>query len=191
LGSPIAVSFEDWKTPLGAVKCDLELADAIIKAGKTAAQDEIAHLQEHSCEVQLPFLQTVAPQLKIACICMGWQEIEYAQELGKAIFEAVRKTKRNAIIIASSDFTHYEEAGVAEKKDRAAIAKLLGMDEAGFLETAEALQVSACGAGPIAAAMHYSKLAGAKKCELLKYTNSGEATKDYSSVVGYASLAIR
>ena len=121
---------------------------------------------------------------------MGYQEMEYAAELGKAIFDAVRKTGRDAIVVASSDFTHYESEKSAMEKDKPAIARLVAMDEKGFEDMVDDRNLSICGHGPIAAAMSYSKLAGAKKCELLKYTNSGDATGDHESVVSYASLAI-
>jgi AmmeMemoRadiSam system protein B len=189
-GTPVSVSFEDWKTPLGEIKCDVQLAEAIVKGSGIARRDELAHFSEHSSEVQVPFLQTVAPQARMVGICMGYQDIDSAVDLGKAIFAAIKSAKRNAIVIASSDFTHYEPAESAKKKDTPAIERLLALDEKGFEELAEARSLSICGHGPIAAAMHYAKLAGAKKCELLKYTNSGEATGDLGSVVSYASLAM-
>lgn len=190
LGTPISVSFDDWKTPIGEVKADVELADAIVKAGKIARRDELAHLREHSVEVQLPFLQEACPNAAFVGICMGVQELPAARDLGKAIFDAVQKLKRNAIVIASSDFTHYESADSAKKKDMPAIERLAGLDEAGFERVVREGDLSICGHGPISAAMYYARLAGAKNCELLKYTNSGEATGDKSSVVAYASLAI-
>ena len=190
MGMPVSVSFEDWKTPLGEIRCDSGLAEEIVKGGKIARKDGLAHMNEHSSEVQVPFLQLCAPDARMVGICMGWQDIATAQDLGKAIFAAVKKTGRNAIVIASSDFTHYEAAGVARKKDMAAIAKLLALDEEGFEEMCEEKNLSICGHGPIAAAMHYAKLSGAKSCELLKYTNSGEQTGDESQVVAYASLSI-
>jgi AmmeMemoRadiSam system protein B len=190
MGLPISVSFDEWKTPLGEIKCDAELAEAIVKAGKVAKRDEMAHMNEHSSEVQVPFVQMCAPTAKMVGVCMGWQDFEPAKDLGHAIFDALKKTKRNAIVIASSDFTHYESAESAKGKDMPAIKKLLAMDEEGFEKMADEKDLSICGHGPIAAAMHYAKLAGAKKCELLKYTNSGEASGDYGSVVAYAALAI-
>lgn len=190
LGTPISVSFDDWKTPIGEIRADMELADAIVKAGKIARRDELAHLREHSVEVQLPFLQESSPNASFVGICMGAQELPSARELGKAIFDAVRKLKRNAIVVASSDFTHYEPADSARKKDARAIERLLGLDEAGFERVVREGDFSICGHGPISAAMYYARLAGAGKCELLKYANSGEATGDNASVVAYASLAI-
>ena len=190
VGTPISVSFDDWKTPLGEVKCDVALAQAITDADKMARRDETAHLNEHSSEVQVPFLQVAAPTARMVGICMGWQDIGAAETLGNAIFAAVKKTKKNVIVIASSDFTHYEPAEMARKKDLPAIDFLLKLDEAGFEEVVEERALTICGHGPIAAAMHYAKLCGAKRCELLKYTNSGEATGDEKSVVAYAALAM-
>lgn len=190
VGTPISVSFDDWKTPLGEMKCDAELAQAICDSDKMARRDETAHLNEHSCEVQVPFLQIAAPRAKMVGICMGWQDIGAAETLGRAINAAVAATRRNAIVIASSDFTHYEPAEKAREKDMPAISLLEKMDEAGFEEVVEERGLTICGHGPIAAAMHYAKLCGAKKCELLKYTNSGEAAGDNKSVVAYAALAI-
>ena len=189
-GTPVSVSFDDWQTPLGGIKCDADLAAAIIDSGKIAQRDESAHFSEHSSEVQVPFLQVCAPHARMVAICMGWQDYDSAAGLGKAIFDAVKITKHNAIVIASSDFTHYEPAESAKKKDMAAIEKLLALDGKGFEELVDSRSLSVCGHGPIAAAMHYAKLAGAKKCELLRYTNSGETTGDGGSVVAYASLAI-
>jgi len=190
IGTPISVSREDWKTPLGELKCDTELADAIVSEGKIARRDETAHQQEHSCEVQLPFLQLAAPQARIVCICMGWQDEKSAEDLGKAIFAAAKKTKRNIIVIASSDFTHYESAQSAKEKDTQAISLLEKMDTAGFESLVDARDLSICGHGPIAAALVYSKLAGAKKCELLHYTHSSEITGDGGEGVAYGALAI-
>ena len=153
-GTPISVSFDDWKTPLGEIKCDAGLAEAIVAAGKIARRDEIAHFSEHSSEVQVPFLQLCAPQARMIAICMGWQDYDSAAGLGKAISDAVKKTRKNAIVIASSDFTHYEPAGVAREKDMAAIEKLLALDEKGFEEMVDSRSLSICGHGPIAEAMH-------------------------------------
>lgn len=190
MGTPISISREDWKTPLGEVKCDIELADAIVAAGKIAARDETAHLQEHSCEVQLPFLQICAPQARVVCICMGWQDEKSAEDLAKAIFAAARKLKRSIIVIASSDFTHYESAESAKEKDMQAIELLRSMNAEGFESLVDARDLSICGHGPIAAALLYTRLAGAKKCELLKYTHSSEVTGEGGEGVAYASLAI-
>ncbi|MFA6328193.1 MAG: AmmeMemoRadiSam system protein B [Candidatus Micrarchaeia archaeon] len=189
-GTPISISREDWKTPLGELRCDTELVDAIVAESKIARRDETAHAREHSCEVQLPFLQLVAPQARTVCICMAWQDEKSAQDLAKAIFAATRRLKRNAMVIASSDFTHFESAQSAKEKDVPAISLLEKMDAVGFESLVDARDLSICGHGPIACALMYSRLAGAKKCELLKYTHSSEVTGEEGEGVAYASLAI-
>ncbi|MFA6214133.1 MAG: AmmeMemoRadiSam system protein B [Candidatus Micrarchaeia archaeon] len=190
MGTPISVSREDWKTPLGEMKCDTQLADAIVAGSKIARRDESAHMGEHSSEVQLPFLQMAAPSARIVCICMAWQDEKSAQDLAHAVFEAARRLKRNIIVIASSDFTHYESAQSAKAKDAPAISLLEKMDAAGFEGLVDARDLSICGHGPIAAALFYSALAGAKKCELLRYTHSSEVTGGKGEGVAYAALAI-
>jgi hypothetical protein len=190
MGLPIAVSYEDWQTPIGLVKCDLELAKEIVSCSSIAKHDEVAHLQEHSCEVQIPFLQLSASSFKFVSICMGWQDKESAKELANAIYSAAKNTKRNILLVASSDFTHYEPAEVAQKKDMEAIQKILSFDAEGFEDLVEKKDLSICGHGPIATAIFYSKFLNAKKAELLKYTNSGETSGDFESVVAYASIAI-
>ncbi|MCX8197216.1 MAG: AmmeMemoRadiSam system protein B [Candidatus Micrarchaeota archaeon] len=189
MGLPVAVSLEDWQTPLGKIECDKELASAIISSRKVAQHDEQAHFYEHSCEVQLPFIQFFLPSARLVSICMGFQDLASAQSLAAAVFEAAVKTKRQILLVASSDFTHYEPAPQAEKKDRQAIDYILKLDEAGFQNLVEEKGLSICGHGPIATAIAYSKLAGAKECQLLKYTNSGYTSMDFESVVAYASLA--
>ncbi|MFA6907836.1 MAG: AmmeMemoRadiSam system protein B [Candidatus Micrarchaeia archaeon] len=189
-GTPISVSREDWKTPLGELRTDTELVDAIVAEGKIARRDEAAHAGEHSCEVQLPFLQLAAPHARIVCICMAWQDEKSAQDLAKAIFAAAKKTKRNVIVIASSDFTHYESAESARRKDEGAISLLEKMDAVGFESLVDARDLSICGHGPIACALMYARLAGAKKCELLKYTHSSVVTGEGGEGVAYAALSI-
>ena len=106
LGTPVALSRDSWSTPLGVVQPDLELAEAL--EGTIIDQDEIAHQQEHSIEVQIPFLQARFQEFKILPISMGMQDEETAVDVGRELALAIRKLKRNCTVIASSDFTHYE-----------------------------------------------------------------------------------
>ncbi len=187
-GAPIAVSFQDWHMPFGVVKTDKELAEEIAKGSDYISLDEMAHAEEHSIEVQLPFLQKVAKDPKCVFICMGDQSIEASEELANAIENASKRANKEIAIIASSDFNHYESAEVAKKKDMPAIEALLKLDYVGFNKRIKELGDTACGYGPISVATIFAKMKGAKKGYLLKYANSGDVNKDYSSVVAYASL---
>ena len=194
LGNPISVSFDDWKTPIGITSTDLPLAGAIIKSCSIITKNEPAHLMEHSIEVQLPFLQTINPKAKMVAICMGRQDGPTAKIIGEAIAKTIKRPEfsdRNILLIASSDFTHYETGEIARRQDAQPLDFIKSMAADEFEQIVEDENLSICGHGPIAAVIHTSKLLGAKKSELLKYTNSGKETNgDESKVVAYASFAI-
>ncbi|MEE9594033.1 MAG: AmmeMemoRadiSam system protein B [Candidatus Hydrothermarchaeales archaeon] len=185
MGSGVAVSKDVWKTPLGEVEVDEDCADLLWKNCDVVDLDETAQEFEHSIEVQLPFLQYIYDDFKFVPICMALQDLETSREVG----EAISKMK-GALVLASSDFTHYEPAADAKAKDEPAIQRVLELDEGGFVQTVYEGNMSICGSGPIAACV--SALKGkAEKGELLKYATSGDITGDHSKVVAYAAIAFR
>ena len=186
-GSGVSAMTEgDWMTPLGEAQIDAELGREIVKATDMIDIEDEAHRNEHSIEVQLPFLQFIYPRrFKFVPICMMLQDLETSIEVGDAIAHAVQG--KDVAIIASSDWTHYEPEAVAEPKDRLAIDAALDMNERKFQQTIEVKRVSACGYGPVTAMIHAAKLIGARKGSLLSYQTSGDMTGDKSSVVGYAA----
>lgn len=186
IGLPIATTKQDWETPFGIAKVDEELAELL-----EIPADEEAHRYEHSIEVQLPFLQYIyGDDFTFLPISLSSYAVS---EKGIGIEDNLKnlsnKIKEELLIIASSDFTHYEPAEIAEKKDKEAIKFILNLDAAGFLNKVYSENLSICGYAPVAACINSAKILGAKKAELLKYMNSGDVTKDYSSVVAYASFA--
>jgi len=191
-GSAVSVWTDGaWRTPLGDVEVDSELAKAIVNGAKIITADEEAHLMEHSIEVQLPFLQYLyGSDFRIVPICMLFQDMSTSREVGEAIALAVRGSGRNTLLIASTDLTHYEPQQVAERKDRAIIEAVEALDVGGLYRTVEELPVSMCGYGPTAAVMVAARELGASRGELLKYATSGDITGDTLRVVGYASIAI-
>jgi len=186
MGSPVAVSTESWKTPLGVVDVDTELADAL--AGTIIDHDETAHIHEHSLEVQIPFLQHRFSGFKILPVSMGLQDEETAAEVGTVVGEAVKKLGRDCTVIASSDFTHYETAEVARKVDSKLIEAILKMDIPELYSRVYSFNATACGYGPISATITASKILGATTAKLLRYATSGDAVGDYSQVVGYGAI---
>lgn len=193
MGSPLSISLEDWQTPLGVSQCDKELAKEIKKKSHLLDLDELAHRSEHSIEVQLPFLQLINPKAKIVPICMMRQDLESSLDVGKAVYEASKSEvgkRREIIAIASSDFTHYEQAEIARKKDSAALELIKQLKYEEFQKLVKDFNLSICGHGPIAAMLYYAKLCGAKSADVLKYSNSGETSGDYFQVVGYASAVV-
>jgi hypothetical protein len=186
LGSPVALSRDSWRTPLGVALPDLELADAL--AGSIIDHDETAHLHEHSIEVQIPFLQKRFSDFKILPICMGLQDLPTAVEVGQELSRAIGRCKRNAIIIASSDFTHYLPHETARKVDAKLLEAILNMDVPELYDRVYRYDATACGYGPIAATMTAAAALGAKAGKLLAYATSGDVSGDHSQVVGYGAV---
>ncbi len=187
-GSALAVMNDGfWRTPLGDVEVDGETANRIVHESRIVDVDDSAHRFEHSIEVQLPFLQYLyGSEFKIVPICFLIQDLSSAREVGQAVAKVL--AEKNAVIIASSDMTHYEPQESAAKKDRLALESVEAMDEAKFYSTVEAHHISACGYGPITALITAAKILGAKEAKLLCYKTSGDIIGDYSSVVGYAAV---
>jgi AmmeMemoRadiSam system protein B len=190
-GSGLALMNEGvWRTPLGDVEVDGETANRIVKETRLVDVDDLAHRFEHSIEVQLPFLQYLyGSGFKFVPICFQLQDLQSAVEVGRALVEVL--ASKNAVVIASSDMTHYEPQRNAEEKDLAALKAVEAMDEKLFYSAIEKRHVTACGYGPIAAVMVASKRLGATEARLLCYKSSGEVTGDYSSVVGYAAVSFK
>lgn len=190
-GSALAIMKEGfWRTPLGDVEIDTAVAEELLQQTSVLDVDETAHRQEHSIEVQLPFLQYLyGDRFKIVPICFLMQDLDSAKEIGKALATTLRK--RNAVVIASSDFTHYESQTEAERKDLAALKTVEALDEHKFYAVIENQNISACGYAPIGALITYARTLGAQKAELLSHKTSGDITGDKSSVVGYAAVSFK
>ena len=190
LGAMVAVGREGtWQTPLGSVDVDVGVGESIVSAGHWAKWDDLAHSMEHSLEVQVPFLQYLfGSEFKIVPIAMLRQELEIAQDLGRAIAAALKG--RDGLVIASSDFSHYESQSSASRKDHMVLEAILNLDPARLEETVIRHDISMCGPGPVMAMITACQQLGAKKASLLRYATSGDITGDYSQVVGYASVAV-
>jgi len=190
-GSALALMDEGvWRTPLGDVEVDTLVARELLRETGLVDVDELAHRFEHSIEVQLPFLQYLyGNEFKFVPVCFRLQNLASAEEVGNALAEVL--AERNAVIIASSDFTHYEPQANAARKDGAALKAVEAMDAKQFLSIIESQNVTACGYGPIATLITAAEGLLAKEAKLLRYETSGDITGDKSSVVGYAAVTFR
>ncbi|MEM2340494.1 MAG: AmmeMemoRadiSam system protein B [Candidatus Bathyarchaeia archaeon] len=177
-----------WRTPIGDLAIDSDLARAIRDNSDIIDVNDFALKYEHSIEVQLPFLIFLfGSGLKFVPICMGLQDLNTSREIAESIASA--RADREIVVIASSDMSHYEPKWIAEENDRAAIDMILRMDEEAFQGMVESRGLSICGYGPITALIHYSKLIGSRNANLLAYGTSGDVTGDYGSVVGYVAIS--
>ena len=190
LGAAVAVGGQDaWQTPLGSVEIDVEVGQAIVSATRWARLDDLAHSMEHSIEVQVPFLQYIYENgFRIVPISMLRQDWEVSRELGRAVAAALKG--KNAVIIASSDFSHYESQSMASKKDHLALEAILNLEPERLEETVISHSITMCGPGPVMSMLTACKALGAKKARLLRYATSGDITGDHSQVVGYASVEV-
>jgi len=193
-------AFSEWATPLGKIRVDLEFIDALMSRCPLVVDDVMAHLREHSVEVQLPFLQYIyGNSFRLVPIVAKHVEVDDARELAKAVESVSRDLGRSVVLIASSDFTHhgayygyvlFRENIVENVKrlDMEFINAILNLDTRRFLNLIRKYDATVCGYGAIAVAMEFSRLRNAK-ARLLKYYNSGEITGDEDMVVGYAAIS--
>jgi AmmeMemoRadiSam system protein B len=186
-----------WKTPLGSGKIDDKVATKLIDSCDLLEYDIISHQEEHSIEVQLPFLQyRFGEDFKFIPISVmnnipSSDFLEQCKIVGKSIASVIKKQKKKWIIIASSDFSHYISYDSAHSVDKYVIDAILKLDEKEFFSRVQEKNASICGFGAIATAITASKFLGAKKAELLKYATSGDIIADREAVVGYASIVLK
>ncbi len=192
-GTPFSIMAQGvWQTPLGEISIDDELAKALLGSCKNLEDDNLAHLYEHSLEVELPFLQYFKKDFKIVPIAIASNNVSSLKEVGKGIASVINRLniKDSVMIVASSDMTHYEPKGEAEKKDKQAIEAILELDEDKLMQRVQRFNITMCGYAPVVVMLSAVKLLGARKGSLVKYQTSGDITGDTTSVVGYAGIVI-
>ena len=174
-----------YETPLGIVPIAEDLADNIKNFSGIVNDVPAAHLQEHSLEIQLPFLQLALGDFSFVPLVMGDQRANTCYQLAEAIYSAAHDKK--ILIVGSSDLSHFHNYNMASQLDAVVLKHLQRGDADGLLKSLDSDICEACGGGPMAVAMLVAKKMGAGKAQLLKYANSGDVTGDRSSVVGYAA----
>ncbi len=189
-GSGGAISLDDhdaWRTPLGDVRVARDAVARLSSEGLTINTD--AFVREHSIEVQLPFLQVLwGSTVPIVPICVQLVDRETLAEIGDVIANAVGKDG-HGLIIASSDFTHYEPDEAARRRDHLAIEPILALDAPRFLTLCVDEHLSICGAGAISVLITVATRLGLTDTSLVNYATSGDTTGDRSAVVGYAAIS--
>ncbi|MDD4239990.1 MAG: AmmeMemoRadiSam system protein B [Smithellaceae bacterium] len=174
-----------YKTPLGLVSVDEKLASELQSQSGMIVDYPAAHAQEHSLEIQLPFLQVALGSFVFVPLIMGDQDAGTCRELAGAI-SRIASTRR-LLVVASSDLSHFHADREAKAIDGIALGHLQNEDPLGLLESLAAGTAEACGGGPMVVAMLTAQALSARRAALLKYANSGDVTGDRKSVVGYAA----
>lgn len=178
-----------WDTPLGRAPIDETVAAALLAAGPPLFEDPDVHREEHSLEMQMPFLQRLVRDLRVVPLLMGSQSREETEALAAALGTAL--AGRPVLLVASSDLSHYQPAGVANRVDAVAVEQVRGFDPESLMQRLETHHNVACGGGPVVAVMKAARALGADRATILKYGDSGDAGEhDKSHVVGYLSAAV-
>lgn len=191
IGAPLAVSNEDWDTPLGTVPLAQELATALVKGSKLFKSDNAAHLREHALEVQLPFLQHLQKKLRIVPVAISRLPLPQCRQAGMDLAQAVKKHDGPVLLLVSSDMSHHEPRTVVSEKDQLALGDILSLDPTHLYRTVLTKRINMCGVIPVTIALFAALELGAERAELIRYTDSGYVSGDPQRVVGYAGLAVR
>jgi MEMO1 family protein len=176
-----------FDTPLGPIRIDGEVGAALLEAGGVVREHALAHAREHSLEMQLPFLKRVLPDVPIVPLVMGYQTPDTIERLADALARAL--DGRRALLVASSDLSHYLDARTASRVDAVVLDLVARFDAKGLLEVLDTEPHHACGGGPIVSVMRAASALGARTGRVLKYADSGDVSGDKSAVVGYMAAA--
>ncbi len=191
LGEPAAIMTSgSWEIPTGNVEINEELSNILIEETSLLADDATAHIQEHSLEVQLPFIHHFNPEANIVPITMMHLSFEECVELGLAIAMGIKKYNEDTLIVVSSDMNHYESDETTKIKDNNAIDRILALDPKGLLDITEIENISMCGVIPAVIALVAANELGATEARLVDHATSGDTSGDYTQVVGYAGILI-
>jgi len=176
-----------FETPFGVAAIDAECAQAIRAATSVVHEHPAAHVREHSLEMQLPFLAHLAPGVPIVPMLMGYQTAATATALGDALGAVL--CGRKALLVASTDLSHYHDARTAASLDAVVIDCVSRFDHDGLQRALDERPEHACGGGPTVAVMRASAHAGAREAVVLNYADSGDVSGDKAAVVGYLAAA--
>lgn len=177
----------EFETPFGSLVVDSAAAQALLQRCPAVKELPAAHQREHSLEMQLPFLARIAPTSKILPLVMGQQTRATAFALADALVDVVRG---RALLVASSDLSHFHEAKTAARLDALVVDDVDRMDAEGLMTRLEARPDHACGGGPIVTVLRAARALGATTSRVLSYADSGDVSGDKSSVVGYLAAAL-
>lgn len=184
----ITTKHQAYATPLGNIEVD-QSALAELQTHLNIPITPIANDSEHSLEIELPFLQRVLKNnFKLLPIMIRAQEETVAKQLGEALAKTLQN--RNAILVASTDLSHFYEQQIANELDHEMLRRFTTLDPSTIFEAERIGKGFACGHAAVAAVQWAAQALGANKVQILKHATSGDVTGDYSSVVGYGAAVI-
>lgn len=192
LGDNAAVSgATSWQTPLGNCPIAAQLRDKLVEQIGILHIDDLAHQQEHSLEVMVPFLQVRQPQVEIVPIALGHLSLEGCLKLGREIAQVVEDFDDDILLLSSTDMNHFATADQSQQLDFMAITAMTSYDHRTLYQVVRENGISMCGVLPTIVVMEAAHDLGAAECQLIDYAHSGQINGDNSRVVGYAGLVLK
>jgi AmmeMemoRadiSam system protein B len=192
-GSPgIATgTYDGYETPLGVALVDVELVAAVAEGCGDVTYSNAPFAREHCLEVQLPFVQTLFPEARIAPFILCQHDAGSAARFGAALAKAAAAKDSDVVMVATCDLSHYHPYDEAVKLDRSFVEAFERFDEAAIFVGQDTGEFEIDAPGVVAAAFWYGKARGATEAAALEYKNSGDVTGDASGgVVGYVAAAV-
>jgi AmmeMemoRadiSam system protein B len=178
----LTTSHDAYETPLGRVPVDHDILGALQEQVPIATVREDP---EHSLEIELPFLQRTLSEFSLIPLAMIDQSFEMAERLGHALAGVLKD--RKALLVASSDLSHFHQQNVANQLDQKVLEAVGAYDPAGVIKAEEFGQEIACGRGAIAAVMIAARDLGADAATVVHHATSGDVVRRYERVVGYGA----
>ncbi len=180
----------DVETPLGVVSIDHEIVEALTELDPDLRSAALDIEREHSIEIQFPWLQRALPGALVAPLFMGSSSDDTLSRATAAIVHAVSRAPGNVLLVASSDLSHFHDRAEASRLDAVLLAELERADPRALRRRLRDNPGHACGGGPIVSVLEAALSLGASRVRIVAYGDSGEASGDLSSVVGYGAAAI-
>ena len=179
----------EYETPLGSLELDRELYDTI----SFYANQQVAlqyHQEEHSLEIQLPFIRRYFPTARICPVMIGNQIPTVARRLGDILYDVLSRSKQKVMVLVSTDLSHYHSAHKAEEMDSLVARHFKDLDPEGLWSDHEEGALEACGIGGIMALLYLAGKYTSKTAKIVNYTHSGKVAGNNSQVVGYLAARI-
>ena len=190
-GAPVAVWPDGkWLFPGGELTVDAGLAREIIDSCPAAEADTAAHLYEHSLEVNLPFLAARNSGLRIVPVAVAHPDLSALLELGRGLAGVIRRCGKDVSLVVSSDMNHFLDDAETRRRDRLALNRIEALDPEGLFRTVRTESISMCGVLPMTVGLAAAKELGATRADVVRYATSGDVSREYSQVVGYAGVVV-
>jgi len=192
MGPPLSVWPDGrWITPDGGLPVDEEAAQALLDENAGFTADTAAHAQEHSLEVEIPFLRALNPEAGVVPVCVSQGDPGRLVEAGRALARVLNALKRPASIVVSSDMSHYVTANRAKAQDAKALERIEQLDPVGLYRTVREHNISMCGVMPMTLGLAAALEFGATRARVEAYATSGDVSRDFDRVVGYAGVIVQ